>query len=120
MYKGIQMCDEWKHDFKKFYDWSMANGWEKGLTIDRLDSNGNYEPFNCEFVTRSENSKRMAKNNPTYGKFNGNSILDEIKITEIRRRLLLNHSGSEIARDFGIHRKTVYNIRDNKSWSHLK
>lgn len=117
MGKGIQVCDEWKNNFKNFYDWATSHGWQKGLTIDRKDSDGNYEPNNCEFVTKSENSKRMAKNNPTYGKYNGNSILDEEKVAEIRRRLDLKHKGSDIARDFGIHRKTVYNIRDNKSWN---
>lgn len=114
--KGIKMCDEWKNDFKKFYDWALANGWEKGLTIDRKDSSGNYEPVNCEFVTRSENSRRMALNYPKFGEFNGNSVLDADKVKEIKRRLLLKESGSKIAKDFGVYRKTIYNIRDNKSW----
>lgn len=58
--KNIIVCNEW-HDAKKFYDWAMNNGWKKGLTIDRIDSNGNYEPSNCRFITKSENSARMAQ-----------------------------------------------------------
>lgn len=55
--KGIRVCDDW-HDFNKFREWALANGYRPGLTIDRLDSDGNYEPSNCEWVTRAENSRR--------------------------------------------------------------
>lgn len=50
--RGITMCDEWSNDFKKFYDWSIKNGYEKGLDIDRIDNDGNYEPDNCRYVSR--------------------------------------------------------------------
>ncbi len=43
--KGVIVCDEWFYDFKAFYNWALANGWEKGLHIDRFpNQNGNYEP----------------------------------------------------------------------------
>lgn len=54
--RGITVCDEWRNNFKSFYDWAIANGWEEGLQIDREDNNGNYEPNNCRFVTNQENS----------------------------------------------------------------
>ena len=56
--RGIRVCDEWK-DFQAFYDWAMANGYKKGLTVDRLDPDKGYSPENCELVTRAENSRRM-------------------------------------------------------------
>ncbi len=49
--RGIIVCDEWKNDFKKFYDWSMANGYASYLTIDRINNNGNYDPGNCRFIS---------------------------------------------------------------------
>jgi len=52
--RGIIMCDEWKNDFKKFYDWAILNGYKKGLSIDRIDNNGNYTPENCRLVTQKE------------------------------------------------------------------
>ena len=52
------MCTEWKDNFQVFHDWAMANGYSEGLTIDRIDSSGNYEPSNCQWLTRSENSKK--------------------------------------------------------------
>lgn len=52
---GVTMCEEWKNDFMAFYNWSMANGWKKGLTIDRFpDKNGSYEPSNCRWATRKQ------------------------------------------------------------------
>lgn len=58
--RGITVCDEWKTDVKAFHDWAMANGWQKGLDIDRIDNDGNYEPSNCRFITplANANNKR--------------------------------------------------------------
>lgn len=53
--KGVVMCDEWRNDFQVFYDWAMVNGYQNNLTIDRINSNGNYEPSNCRWLTLSEN-----------------------------------------------------------------
>lgn len=53
-WRGIKVCDEW-HTFEPFKDWCMSNGWKKGLQLDRIDTNGNYCPENCRFVTAKEN-----------------------------------------------------------------
>ena len=56
--RGIGICEEWSK-FTTFRKWAYSNGFKKGLTIDRVDIDGNYEPSNCEWVTRSENTKRQ-------------------------------------------------------------
>lgn len=59
--RGITVCEEWKNNFKSFYDWSIANGYDDGLTIDRIDNDGNYEPSNCRWVTRTVQSRNTRK-----------------------------------------------------------
>lgn len=58
--KNISIFEEWRKFPIKFIKWSLKNGWEKGLTIDRIDSYKNYCPENCQWITRSENSKKAA------------------------------------------------------------
>lgn len=53
--KGIRVCNEWK-DFAAFQKWSLNNGYVHGLQIDRIDSNGDYCPQNCRFVTPKVNA----------------------------------------------------------------
>lgn len=61
--RNIEMCKEWKENFMVFYKWSIENGYDDKLTIDRIDVNGNYEPSNCRWVTMIEqqNNKRNNK-----------------------------------------------------------
>lgn len=61
--RGIRIYSEWLKEPKLFYKWSIENGWEKGLSIDRIDVNGNYEPNNCRWVDNltQQNNKRNSK-----------------------------------------------------------
>ena len=67
--KGIIMCDEWLNDFMNFYNWSMANGYKEGLSIDRIDINGNYEPSNCRWTDDKTQARNTTTNN--YITYNG-------------------------------------------------
>lgn len=53
--RGIKICDEWLGEFGylRFKQWAMKNGYHRTLQIDRIDNDGNYEPNNCRWVTRS-------------------------------------------------------------------
>ena len=69
---GIIVCDDWKNNFKSFYDWSIDNGWEKGLTIDRKDVLKNYTPDNCRYITLRE--QHFNKRNTFYVEINNQKI----------------------------------------------
>ena len=70
--RGITVCDEWRNDYKCFYDWAMSNGYRKELTVDRIDVNGNYEPSNCRWASNKEQSRN--KRNAIKVNYNGNQI----------------------------------------------
>lgn len=60
--RGIKVCDEWSNDFQKFYDWAIGNGYQKGMTIERNDVNGHYEPSNCSWIPKSKQSENRRTN----------------------------------------------------------
>lgn len=70
--RGITICDEWMNDYTKFYDWCIANGATKELTIDRIDVNGNYEPSNCRWVDTIIQANN--KNQNRFIEYNGNKL----------------------------------------------
>ena len=58
--RGITVCEEWLGNpvgLDCFYRWSLQNGYIEGLTIERLDVNGNYEPGNCTWITPEEQAQ---------------------------------------------------------------
>ena len=95
--KGIRVCDEWKY-FKNFKNWALKNGYNDTLTIDRIDSNGNYEPSNCRWVSR----KVQANNRETNVniEFNGET-----------------HTLTEWAEKLCISQKTLWARLNNPEWT---
>lgn len=60
--RGIKVCVEWNNDFQPFFEWAIANGYNQGLQIDRIDNNGDYCPDNCRFVTQKVNQNNKRNN----------------------------------------------------------
>ena len=60
--RGIKVCDRWKNSFKNFY---LDMGDSVGLSIDRINVNGDYESSNCRWAT-SKTQARNRTNNKVY------------------------------------------------------
>jgi hypothetical protein len=59
--KGVTVCAEW-HDFINFEKWSLENGYDDTLTIDRIENSKGYSPENCRWVSNLI-QQRNRKNN---------------------------------------------------------
>lgn len=59
--RGISVCKEWD-DYSVFKEWALASGYKKGLSLDRIDNDGNYCPENCKWSTfiEQQNNRRCS------------------------------------------------------------
>jgi hypothetical protein len=64
--RGIKVCLSWRYDFLNFKIWALSYGYQNNLTIDRKKSDGNYSPHNCQWLTKSENSKKRERDRRLY------------------------------------------------------
>lgn len=58
--RGISICDEWRNNFESFYKWAINNGYADNLSIDRINVNANYEPSNCRWADRKQQSRNTS------------------------------------------------------------
>lgn len=59
--RGITVCAEWR-DFDEFARWASKSGYRKGLQIDRINTDGNYEPSNCRWATSRDQNRNRSNN----------------------------------------------------------
>ena len=60
--RGISVCKEWSDSFRVFFLWAIKSGYNRGLSIERIDVNGNYEPSNCRWATLQEQNENKTTN----------------------------------------------------------
>lgn len=103
--RGIKICAQWIESFTAFADWANKNGYEKGLEIDRINNNGNYEPLNCRFVKNIVNQRNRRNVKPTQ--------------TTVELIRILRNGGEkqkDIASRFDISQSHVSRICSDKKW----
>jgi hypothetical protein len=60
--RGVSVCEEWAESFEAFHTWALANGYQRELTIDRIDADGDYEPRNCRWITLADQNRNKRNN----------------------------------------------------------
>jgi hypothetical protein len=93
--RGIKVCERWR-TYQNFYD-DMAPTYRRGMAIDRIDVNGDYEPGNCRWATTALQARNRRNNR---------------MVTHDGRTLCL----TDWAEEFGIPVDTVYR-RMKRGWS---
>lgn len=96
--RGIEICDEWNNNNETFLKWAIENGYKEGLSIERIDVNGNYCPENCKWIPLSE------------------------QCNNTRRTIRLKYGNKELninqwARELGINKNTFWRYVRVKNYS---
>ncbi len=96
--RGIVVCDSWKNSFQNFF----ADMGERpvGLTLDRVDNDGNYEPSNCRWATRKQQSNNTRRTHFVTVNGEARSLMQwseqlGISYSSIKRRLRAGWSEEE-------------------------
>lgn len=101
--RGIKVCDAWL-GFENFLQWSLDNGWVEGLSIDRIDVDGDYCPENCRWITISKNSKCRTNNK-----------LSVDDVTRIRLLIKKQRMFKDIANKFNVTPQTISHINTGRT-----
>ena len=60
--RGISVCNKWRNNYDAFYEWAINNGYKLGLSLDRINNDGNYEPSNCRWTTQKVQMRNTSRN----------------------------------------------------------
>lgn len=104
--KGVEVCAEWMK-FADFEAWAKATGYSNDLTIDRIDSDGNYEPSNCRWITLYENQMRGFEKASSNSRKNGRWLSNEQILYILQHR---DVPAKELAKQFNKCEQTIRNV----------
>lgn len=96
--RGIIICAEWL-DIQNFYGWALGSGYQPGLSIDRIDNDGNYCPDNCRWISLEENSRKKST-----------TKLSREQAESIRFKYNKGITHTELAKEYGVTPGNIYHI----------
>lgn len=102
--KGIKVCEEWNNNPDKFCEWSLLNGYSDDLSIDRINSNGDYSPENCRWTDNKTQLRNTSRNVLT------------LDLAKQMRQDRLSMTYEQLAKKYKVSEGTVNNVVNNKSW----
>ena len=100
--RNIQVCWEWLNSVETFYNWAIQNGFKPGLTIERIDVNGNYCPENCTWIPgemQARNTRRTKLNTDT--------------VRDIRES---DKSPKYLSEKYNVSVSHISNVRTQRAW----
>lgn len=97
--RGIKVCPEWDGAFLPFRNWAISNGYADDLSIDRIDSNGDYEPANCRWADiETQNINKRPPSSSKFAEHQGQTLnlSDWARLTGINYTTLIRryHKGA--------------------------
>lgn len=104
--RGIKICEEWM-TIEGFYAWAKPLGFGKGMSIDRIDNDGDYCPENCRVVTIEKNSRKKST-----------TKLSMADANYIREKYNDGEDMYDLALAYGVTHGTIWFIVKNKT--HVK
>ena len=112
--RGISVCDSW-NKYENFKEWAISNGYSEGLSIERVDVNGDYCPENCKWVPMSE---QHLNKRPFSGKHRGFGLkLTLEKVVNIKKMIANGEPCKKIASMYNISLGLVYFIKNGRAWA---
>lgn len=107
--KGVRVCLEWQ-TYIGFRTWALINGYKEGLSLDRINTNRNYCPTNCQWITKAENFRK-----DNYKKKLTWRLVKLIR-TEAKPKNLLQQ---ELSQKYGISQASISDILRNRTWKEI-
>lgn len=107
--RGLRVCKQWDSDFEAFFEWSLTNGFDPSLTLERVENEEGYSPENCIWASYEVQNRNKRS-----------TVTSEIAAGEMRWLALQGLSYSEIGHVYGVSAQVVAQIAYGNNWKSVK